>query len=245
VFQPDLFDGYIYKDSKTPPGYYGNFTSNIEIGSSGGTYSESYRGLIKWNISDLIDPIWKEATISLYAAANYNSATVYLYRLTRTDWTGEATYQRYKSGSNWTNLGGDFTTTNGASFGLNYTTSDKWYNVNCLNLIKDCYENQSEQVHLIIISSRESTYSTTSSSGFYGCRSPSNQPKLTVICYDVITNVQQLSLSTNLESYIYPQIIGSDSFSLSANLEPNRWKKDTTHSQIWIKEETHNEIYKS
>ena len=52
-----------------------------------------------------------------------------------------------------------------------------------------------------------------------------------------------LSLSSTLGPY--GEQLEKSSFSLSANLEPNRWKKDTTHSQIWIKEETHNEIYKS
>ena len=52
-----------------------------------------------------------------------------------------------------------------------------------------------------------------------------------------------LSLSSTLGSY--GEQLDSSSFSLSANLEYGRWRKDTTHSQIWIKEETHNEIYKS
>ena len=101
--------------------------------------------------------------------------------MTRTNWTEAATWNKYDGTNAWTTAGGDFTTINRTSHSCpsrgNWTTfaSETWSSA---QLIQDCYDNQSKNVHLamtaeevnardLVFYSRENTNTT-------------NRPKLTV-----------------------------------------------------------------
>jgi hypothetical protein len=96
----------------------------------------SYRPILEFTHSIPINASITSAVLSLsyseiaYLAADPVGRTYWAYRLTRTDWVeGQSTWNIYKTGSSWTTVGGDYTTTDGASVVMpNATGLPKWVN---------------------------------------------------------------------------------------------------------------------
>jgi hypothetical protein len=85
------------------------------------------------------------ATLSLkyyqYSGSDPVSKTLLACKLTRTDWVeAQATWNIYKTGSNWTTAGGDFVTTSPAAASATVPGSYGWIDFNVLAIVQDAYD---------------------------------------------------------------------------------------------------------
>jgi len=250
TYQPSIADGHIVNDGTDSGtsthfcvGYSTNYTTIFRI----------FRGLVKWNLTDLeTDTTFIDATVSLNDggySAFASGCTITIYRCTQPNWTESATWYTYDGTNSWNNAGGDFTTTNSVSttctgrgeapptsYWMNFTSAQ--------NLINDCFVNQNRHVALMIrlpnnesgslayqwITAREYSYTTL-------------RPKLTIIITGTVSAKNSLSVFTSLRSAGETGL--PTSLALSTTLQPNRWAKDTIHTQEWVREPTHDQMYKS
>jgi len=205
-----------------------------------------YRIIIHFDTTDLpYASIVSQGDLKLYVySVNYpTSAQICAYRMTRTNWTETgATWYKYDGTNPWTTPGGDYTQTNKTSITMPQSTG--WATWSSSQLIQDCYDNLSKNVHLLMqyenISSSEDV--RVYSNNYYDS---AYRPKLIVSINDPVTNYQYFAGTTRLESPTLPETVLDNNLSCSVNLEANRWKKDTTHTQTWVKEPTHDKMYKS
>jgi len=208
-----------------------------------------YKPLVDFDLSDLDVFICADATLSLYEfyySSNSGTMTYQLSRLLRLNW-GESTttWDKYDGTNAWTGPGcesdgNDYTSTNSV-YRVNFSTG--WNNWTAAqNLIQDCWDAQSYHVQLVLkpYGDGRQYYSV------YSRRETTNitlRPKLTVVFYTTVNDISTISMCAILK---LPDAIDDiTSLACSTQLEPNRWKKDTTHTQIWTKEPTHNKKYKS
>ena len=245
VFQPPSKDTYVsssYSDSN-----YGSETFIRVVDF----YNDVHRGILEFDISDIPTmATFSQGDLLLYYYLYYLSdptgKSIWAYKLTRTDWVElEATWNIYKTGSYWTTAGGDYVTSNPAGGNTTFPSSYGWMTWDIQAIVENAYDT-SNNVEILVRFNNENLSGPDSHCYFYSKEytgDTSLRPKLTVTYVTLLQDFSQIALSSFLIPY--EEQLDSSSFSLSANLEPNRWKKDTTHSQIWIKEETHNEIYKS
>lgn len=197
TYQPTTADSYGLENAATT-NYGTDVTMTLRDGSSG------YNGrcFLYWDTSDIPDgATFSQGDVILYVSGRSGTCTGILNRLTRTDWVeSEVTWNIYKTGSNWTTAGGDFTTTNAVTGSLIDNIS-VWFTWNAATLIKDCYDNQSKKVHLILKTAE------TGSGGRCYIRTKNEtdtslRPKLTVT-YTVAAGPSNLkSYNTNLKANI-------------------------------------------
>ena len=109
-------------------------------------------------------------------SANITSAKLYLYmgyiysgnptglqvnccKITRNDWTElYSTWNRYKSGTNWTTAGGDYVTTNPAMGTYTPINNDLgWWEWNIKDIVVDSIDNVNSIVNLLIRFNTENT----------------------------------------------------------------------------------------
>ena len=117
TFQPSGKDTNIREN--VPTTNYGSDTDLLmSAGDSAGRIRVPLEFPIVWGTDIPAGATLIAATLSLYIYQIVSSAgeTIFAYRLTRTDWVElESTWNIYKTGSNWTAAGGDYTTDDGAS----------------------------------------------------------------------------------------------------------------------------------
>ena len=167
TFQPSTKDTKLW--SSVPDTNYGS-DNNLQIWI-GGT------NLIHFDISSIPDnTIFIQGEISLYCYHLTSPNFPYLNRLTQLAWTEDgATWNKYDGVNEWNVPGGDFTITNRVGTTLNQTG---WHTWSSAQLIQDCYNNQSKNIHLLI-----STTESTGNGNFLCSKQwgdPSQRPKLTV-----------------------------------------------------------------
>jgi len=213
------------------------------------------RSLIKWSLTDLFQPTFFDATISLCDAGYSGYAvgdTITAYRSTQYNWTESATWTTYNGTNSWTTIGGDYTTTNAVSTTCSgqgsppsseNPPSNYWMNfTSAQNLISDCWNNQNGLVALELrLPNNESggnayQWILTKDYTTY----PTLRPKLTVTYASPVTTQISIATFTNLRPYEYSK---SQTFSLTTELEPNKWTRETSHNQTWVKEPTHDNLY--
>ena len=244
TYQPSIADGHIVNDG-TGAGTSHNFCVGYN------TNYKIYRGLVKWNLTDLeTDTTFIDATVSLNDggySAYASGCTITIYRCTQPNWTESATWYTYDGTNSWNNAGGDFTTTNSVSTTCTGSgeapPTSYWMNfTSAQNLINDCFVNQNRHVALMIrlpnhesgycayqwITAREYSYTTL-------------RPKLTVTHTATVTTYTTTALATTLQPS--NAISNQSTTALTTNLEPNKWSKETTNTTIWTKEPTHDDLY--
>jgi len=110
-------------------------------------YGGSWRDLLEFALSDLpAGATITSATLRLYyffySGLDPAGYTAVAYKLTRTNWVeSEATWNAYKTGSNWTTAGGDYVTSNPAGGSTTFPSSYGWMEWNVLAIVQDAYAN--------------------------------------------------------------------------------------------------------
>ena len=214
------------------------------------------RSLVKWNLTDLLQPTFFDATISLCDSgysAYATGAQITAYRSLQYNWTESATWTTYDGTNSWTTAGGDYATTNAVSTicsaqGNPPTSgnppSNYWMNfTSAQNLISDCWYNQNGLVALELrLPNNESgsnayQWIITKDNTTY----PTLRPKLTVT-YTVPTT-SQISLAFYSNLRFLDETNSITGCALATELEPYKWTKEISHTQTWIKEPTHDNLY--
>jgi len=168
TYQPSTKDTYIVETSATT-----NYGNSGTIATRAAA-DDDVNIVMHFDISDIPDNmIFSQGDIQLNCFTQ-NSGYVKVNRLLLTTWEElQATWNIYATGHNWATPGGDFTTTNSVEKLVNALGWNTW---NASDLIQDCYDNQSKNVHLLI---------NTTSGGQSNFRSnnyatAADRPKLTV-----------------------------------------------------------------
>ncbi len=191
--------------------------SQLVISShDGGTPHQNYRTIIKFDFSEIPDGLSiTVATLELYNLFRSGSAgrTYWAYRLTQTSW-GETTacWNTYDGSNNWSTLGGDYTTTDGASAIV--PSSNDWMSWNVLNQILYAYTH-GKIAHFLI---RDNTENDAGSSNFYSKNEATQltlRPKLTIVAPVAYTKTLSESVSLTESKIKKPVSKRSDSFTLS------------------------------
>jgi len=206
------------------------------------------KGLFDFDLSDLTTTTIIDATFSLYSYQRPYHVYDIEYKLSRLlqlNW-GEttATWNKYDGTNNWNVAGcegdgGDYASTNsvyryGCNVGWNHWASAQ-------SLIQDCFDNQSKHTQLVLRPNGVWQWNN-----FYSRRETTNltlRPKLTIIITGTASAKNSLSVFTSLRSVEETRL--PTSLALSTTLQPNRWAKDTIHTQEWVREPTHDQMYKS
>lgn len=107
--------------------------------------TETRRAILEFDLSDIPGgQTIVSANLQLYfrgfAHTNPSGKTVWAYKLTRIDWVeAQSTWNVYKSGSNWTNPGGDYVTSNPAGDSIVFPASPGWISFDVLAIVQDAY----------------------------------------------------------------------------------------------------------
>jgi len=170
--QPSAKDNTLNEGAATTN--YGSLTS-IYVRSN---VTGDYRSVAEFSLADLpAGATISAATLGLYyytkSEADAVGRTYWAYRLTRTDWVeAESTWNIYKTGSNWTAAGGDYTTDDGASttvpagygwMSWNVLVQVQWAQTNSVAaefLFRDGTEGASPALNCIYYSNDEATQTT-------------------------------------------------------------------------------------
>jgi hypothetical protein len=157
VYQPSLKDTYLH--SNNPTTNYGSEEGLIVYTNTGGTIF--LRSILTFDLTAQIIPSTDIASAKLYVYYNtYPTGddpvgqTLRAYKVRRTDWEEtEATWNVYKSGSNWSTAGaGD--TTNDIDNTLTGTGTVPagfgWVEIDITDIVVDAIDNVSKIVHLIL-----------------------------------------------------------------------------------------------
>ena len=142
--QPSAKDTFLNEDAATTN--YGNLTF-LAVREAYPGYNEVMRSALEFGISALPGgAILSSATLQLYYYALYNltdgvGKTIWAYKQTHPDWVElEATWNIYKTGSNWTATGGDYVTSNPAGGSTTVPASYSWMSWNVLAIVQDAYD---------------------------------------------------------------------------------------------------------
>lgn len=111
------------------------------------------RAIIEFDIANLPPNISvTSATLSLYAywVNNTEGRTYWVNKLTRTDWAElQATWNKYKTDTSWTNAGGDFVSSNPAAASASVPAVNNWMDFNVQAIVQDAHDNFNPFVALI------------------------------------------------------------------------------------------------
>ena len=138
------------------------------------------------------------ATLNLYvhtvAATN---RTYWAYELTRTDWVEmEATWNKYKSGGNWTTAGGDYTTTDGASAVV--PAASNWMTWDVLDLVQHFQSTHAEVANFLV---RDGTEGGTNYASYFHSNNYTTDTTLCPKLAITYTTVQHYTLTAEAGSY--------------------------------------------
>lgn len=107
--------------------------------------SDKIRAILEFSLSGLyVGATINSASLQLYYYGYYNNdpvgKTVWAYKLTRTDWVeAEATWNIYKTDSNWTAAGGDYVTSAPSGGSVAVPASYGWTAFDVLAIVQDAY----------------------------------------------------------------------------------------------------------
>lgn len=138
--QPNTKDTYILENVPTL-----NFGSYVDI-IVRDEVDKTGRSILEFDISGLPgEAILSAASLQLrycnYQHTNPSGKTVWAYKLTRTDWVElEATWNIYKTGSNWTATGGDYVTSDPSGGSITFPADCAWMIWNVLAIVQDAYD---------------------------------------------------------------------------------------------------------
>lgn len=205
--QPSSKDTYL--NYPFPTSNYGTATS-IFI-SEGNIYTK--RGILEFDISALPSGVTiLSALLKLYyhwaAGASSTGKTTWAYKLTRNDWVeAEATWNIYKTGSNWTASGGDFVTSSPSGGSDIVPVEFGWMEWDVADVVEDAIDVESWSVVELLVKFATDTVGAESRIDFYSKEysgDTSLRPKL-VIEYimekegdDIGNGVEVLELSAIL-----------------------------------------------
>lgn len=183
-----------YLDGSSADSNYGG-SNTIEVGVFRTGYA---RGLMAFDLSSLgISNFERIESVVLYLYNNYLylGQTIYIYRLTRSNWTEYgATWNKYDGTNYWTTSGGDYTTTNWASV---YVGGAGWYSCDITALAQDSFYTFNKQVHILLWGDNgPSAYPRI----FYSKENSANKPYLSITLKPPV--VKTTSLATTLEKNI-------------------------------------------
>jgi len=223
TYQPPTKDTLIYQNAPTT-----NYGSSVTFSCSPQTNYVS-RSMIEFVISDIpAGAVFSAATLQLYyflwENLNPVGKTVWAYKLTRTDWVeSQATWNIYKTGSNWTTAGGDYVTSNPAGGSITVPASYGWLSFDTLAIVQDAYgvSNPVEYLMKYELENTASGYWVEFRSKEY-TTDTTLRPKLTVT-YTVTVNdsyaapAQSLILSqpVSAENYDYQLAVLAQALTLS------------------------------
>lgn len=137
--QPAAKDAYLKQDN--PTNNYGSITSlqiqDYEL--------NTWRTLLEFDISELpggatLNSASLELDYYSYTTTDPVGKTIWVYKLTKQDWVqSQATWNIYKSGSDWTTPGGDYVTSDPAGGSTTFPDSYGWMTWNVLPIVQDAY----------------------------------------------------------------------------------------------------------
>ena len=140
--QPGAKDTYLNGNAKTTN--YGTATYLYILNRS----SRAMRPIVEFNITGIpAGATLNSASLQLYyynyANTNPSGKTVWAYKQTHTDWVeNQATWNIYRTGSNWTTAGGDYVTSNPSGGSTTFPASKlAWMSWDVLAIVQDAYAN--------------------------------------------------------------------------------------------------------
>ena len=138
--QPAAKDAYLKQDN--PTNNYGAITS-LQVQDYVDT---TWRTLLEFDISELPPgATLNSASLNLnyysYTTTDPVGKTIWAYKLTRPDWVeAQATWNIYKTGSDWTSAGGDYVTSDPAGGSTTFPAEYDWMSWNVLPIVQDAYD---------------------------------------------------------------------------------------------------------
>ncbi len=181
TYQPSSKDSFITDNNGA--GHDDNYGSQTYLNIHFHAYYD-HRIILEFDISDIPDnATFSQGSLYLYyyewISQNVSGQYVWANKLTRTDWVeAQATWNIYKTGSNWTSAGGDYVTSNPARTSTGMPGSYGWVNWNVKDIVIDAYDNNN---NVEILLNRQTTISAQAH--FYSkeyTTDTSLRPKLTV-----------------------------------------------------------------
>jgi len=181
IVQPSAKDTFIRSDNPTT-----NYGTDILLK----TYDRdtlTIRPLLEFDISGLpADQTLLSATLELYyveiSGTDPVGKTIWAYKQSHPDWVeAEATYNIYKTGSNWTNPGGDYVTSDPAGGSTTFPADYGWMSWDILDICQDAYDS-SIAVEILLRFETEGLSSEYSGGYFYSNNYSTAyyRPKLTI-----------------------------------------------------------------
>jgi len=155
-----------------------------------------HRSILEFALSTLAGKTPITATLSLYYY-NWNTTdpdglTVWAYKLTRTDWIElQATWNIYKTGSNWKAAGGDYVTSSPSGASETVPSGYEWMTWNILALLNDALGN-SDDLELLMKFATEDVVPNAHWLQWYSAEyavDTAKRPKLVVEYIEPPTNV--------------------------------------------------------
>jgi hypothetical protein len=136
----DAKDTYLYESAPTT-----NYGSGIGLAIFD-KINTTIRSILEFDISGLpVGATLITATLGVYYTGDTGwtsptGVTVWAYKLSRTNWIeAEATWNIYKTGSDWTTPGSDYVTSSPVGGSTTVPASPGWMSWNVLSIVQDAY----------------------------------------------------------------------------------------------------------
>jgi hypothetical protein len=183
--QPSAQDASIGLSSPNTPASDGLYLTLWDLGGGGWTFI--WRQLLQFSLAGLPGG----ATITAanlwlyyysYDYTNPSGKTAWAYKLTRTNWVAaQATWNIYKTGSNWTTAGGDYVTSSPAGGSIAFPGSYDWMDWLVTAIVQDAY-GAGNPAEFLVKFANEGLSGGYSRAYIYGTGSsdPTKYPKLVV-----------------------------------------------------------------
>src|SRR5574343_902892 len=223
-------DAFIKQDFPTT-----NYGSSVALltGRSGSGSQYNGRSVLSFSGTTIAGKAIGSATLSLYCyflSANSAGHTIYIYKMSQSTWVElEATWNIYKTGSDWTTAGGDYVTTSPAGGSGTFPDDDSaWVTFDITTIVQDAADN-SIDIHIIALDSNETT---NDSAAYYYSRDYATDvtkiPKL-VIDYGTLGSktlsdlVSSVTETITKETTTYPYSVANNNQAYVLNLITNAW----------------------
>jgi hypothetical protein len=144
IIQPSGADTFLYLSDPT-----GNFGTNVSLTVSTTNVGTTKRRILARFVHGV--PVGQNiisSSLGLYyfywytGMSNPSGKTVFAYKLSRTDWVeNQATWNRYKTNTDWTTAGGDYVTSDPAGGSTMFPAGYGWMAWDVLAITQDAYTN--------------------------------------------------------------------------------------------------------